>query len=186
MILLPVSKKAETITLTPGATLAGVRFHPAIGYGVLGKHWNTPTRLCPKDDNKFALYQTFATLQQQCDALHRIEALYQWAETYLDFTNLLPASLEQALKRLEDGASPGQLNDNVPLSQRQIERQFQLWLEMTPKHYQRILRIKKTIDYLRSYKNANLAEVAQYLGFSDQAHMTREFRDIARTTPGKI
>jgi AraC-like DNA-binding protein len=59
-------------------------------------------------------------------------------------------------------------------------------MEMTPKQYQRILRVKKAIDYLRQHKEASLVEVSQQFGFSDQAHMTREFRAIARITPGKI
>jgi AraC-like DNA-binding protein len=44
---------------------------------------------------------------------------------------------------------------------------------MTPKHYQRILRIKKVICFLLLHRNVNLADVAQQLGFSDQAPMTR-------------
>jgi len=57
---------------------------------------------------------------------------------------------------------------------------------MTPKHYQRILRIKKTIYFLRLHKNANLANVAHQFGFSDQAHMTREFKAIAHITPKQV
>ena len=57
---------------------------------------------------------------------------------------------------------------------------------MTPKQYQRILRVKRTINYIREHGQTNLAEVAQQFGFSDQAHMTREFRAIARLTPGKV
>nr|WP_286206491.1 helix-turn-helix domain-containing protein [Sessilibacter corallicola] len=90
------------------------------------------------------------------------------------------------MKAIEQGKAPGKLNESIALSQRQMERQFKLWLDMTPKYYQRILRIKKTINFLRENKDANLAEVAVQFGFSDQAHMTREFRTIASITPGKF
>ncbi len=72
------------------------------------------------------------------------------------------------------------------MSQRQIERLFKLWLGMTPKYYQRILRVKKVINFLRVHKKVNLADVSQQFGFSDQAHMTREFRAIACATPAQI
>ena len=90
------------------------------------------------------------------------------------------------LECIEQDEAPGQLSESIELSQRQIERLFKLWLGMTPKHYQRILRIKKAIYFLRLHRNVNLADVAQQFGFSDQAHMTWEFRTIACITPGQV
>ncbi|UTV30649.1 helix-turn-helix domain-containing protein [Photobacterium atrarenae] len=186
VIMLPVKKVSENIVLSPGAKIAGIRFHPAIGYGVLGQHFDKPTRLSPAKDGQYHFYQIYAELRMQKESNGQIEALYQWADNHLSFTNMIPVSLERALKGIEIGDTPGQLNENIQLSQRQIERLFQFWLGMTPKHYQRILRVKKAINFLRRHKNANLADVAQQFGFSDQAHMTREFRVIACITPGKI
>ncbi|WP_250658094.1 helix-turn-helix domain-containing protein [Alkalimarinus coralli] len=120
------------------------------------------------------------------DNKSQIEAMYRWINYNLDFTNIIPDSLEKALEGIKQDEAPGQLGESIKLSQRQIERLFQLWLGMTPKHYQRILRIKKTINFLRQNRSANLADVAQQFGFSDQAHMTREFRAIASNTPGRV
>mgnify|MGYP000046815539 FL=1 len=186
IIMLPINKQAENIVLSSGALLAGIRFHPAIGYGVLGQHFDKPTLLSPEQDQLYNLYRIYSELQMQKDNESQIEALYRWADENLDFTNLIPAPLEKALECIEQDETVGQLSENIELSQRQIERLFKLWLGMTPKHYQRILRIKKTICFLRLHKNLDLADVAQQFGFSDQAHMTREFRTIACITPGQV
>ncbi len=186
VIMLPVQKVAENITMGADAILAGIRFHPAIGYGVLGQHYNRITRLAPEDDNLYHLYQIYAELQEQQDDDARVDALYRWAAANLDFTHVIPDTLERALDCIRQEVSPGLLGERLDLSQRQIERIFKLWLGMTPKHYQRISRIKKAMNYLRLHKNSSLVDVAQQFGFSDQAHMTREFRTIACITPSQL
>lgn len=186
VIMLPINKQAEKIVLASGAQLAGIRFHPAIGYGAFGQHYDKPTLLLPEQDQLYSLYQIYSELRMQRDNDRQIEALYLWTEKNLDFTNVIPNSLKRALEFIEQDEAPGHLSGNIELSQRQIERLFKLWLQMTPKHYQRILRIKKTIYFLRLHKKVNLADVSQQFGFSDQAHMTREFRAIACTTPGQV
>ncbi|WP_289029062.1 helix-turn-helix domain-containing protein [uncultured Paraglaciecola sp.] len=186
VIMLPIQKKAENIVLLPSAQLAGIRFHPAIGYGVLGHHYDKPTLLLPERDKLYNLHQIYYELRMQKNSERQIEALYLWAENSLNFTNVIPDSLEKALEFIEQNEVLGHLNESIELSQRQIERLFKLWLGMAPKHYQRILRVKKTISFLRLHKNVSLADTAQQFGFSDQAHMTREFRTIACITPGKV
>lgn len=186
VIMLPVKKQAENIVLSPGAQLAGIRFHPAVGYGVLGQHYDKPTLLLPEQDQLYSLYQVYSELRTQKNNESHIETLYLWAEKNLDFTNVIPDSLEKALECIEQDKAPGQVSETNKLSQRQIERIFKIWLGMAPKYYQRILRVKKAICFLRLHKNVNLADAAQQFGFSDQAHMTREFRTIARITPGQV
>ena len=186
VIMLPINKQAENIVLASGAQLAGIRFHPAIGYGVLGQHYDKPTLLLPEQDQLYSLYQIYSELRLQKDNDRQIEALYLWAGKNLDFTSVIPDSLEKALECIEQDEAPGQLSESIEMSQRQIERLFKLWLGMTPKYYQRILRIKKAICFLRLHKNVNLADVSQQFGFSDQPHMTREFRTIACITPGQV
>lgn len=184
--MLPVKKQAENIILCPGAQLAGIRFHPAVGYGVLGQHYDKPTLLFPEEDQLYNLYQIYFELRIQKDNERRVEALYQWVNNNLNFTNVIPDALEKTLKCIGQNEAPGQLSESIDLSQRQIERIFKLWLGMAPKYYQRILRVKKAICFLRLHKNKRLADVAQQFGFSDQAHMTREFSTIACNTPKQV
>ncbi|CAA0092633.1 HTH-type transcriptional activator RhaS [BD1-7 clade bacterium] len=184
--MLPINKRAENIGLASGAQLAGIRFHPGMGYGALGQHYNKPTLLLPNRDQRYNLYQTYAELRTIKDNESRIKALYRWADKNLDFSNVIPGSLEKALECIKQDGASGQLSEYNDLSQRQIERLFKRWLGVTPKHYQRILRTKKAIGFLQQHHTANLADVAQQFGFSDQAHMTREFRTIACVTPRQV
>ncbi len=186
VILLPVSTQAETIELSPAAQLAGIRFHPAAGFGVLGQHYDKPTLLSPQHDQLYQLYRLYAELCLQANSECRVDALLQWADTTLNVTQPVPDALQKALKVIGQDKAPGQLSARNDLSQRQIERLFRHWLRMPPKRYQRILRIKKVIGFLQMQPKANLAEVAQQFGFCDQAHMTRQFRAIACVTPGQV
>lgn len=186
VIMLPTKKTAENIVMAPGAELAGIRFLPAVGYGVLGCHYDRATLLLPEQDQAYSLYSIYNKLRIENDAGTRIEALHRWAEVNVNASKVIPNALATVLQCIEEDQAPGQLGHSIEMSQRQIERIFKQWLDMTPKHYQRILRVKKVIDFLKTHEPAGLADVAQQFGFSDQAHMTREFRAIACVTPGSI
>ena len=186
VIMLPVNQSSELITMAPGSYSAGIRFHPAIGYGILGRHYDQPTLLNPQDDQPLGLYHLFNELRGIRELPDLITTLNQWASNHLDVTRAIPDDLDTALDVIGNGLNPGQVGELTELSQRQLERYFKLWLGMTPKYYQRVLRIKKTIHHLRQNPRANLVDVAHDFGFSDQAHMTREFRAIAHTTPGRV
>ncbi|MEI8632696.1 hypothetical protein P4S72_13315 [Vibrio sp. PP-XX7] len=125
-------KQAEVIQLPPGSRLAGIRFHPAIGFGVLGRHYEQPTLLSPDEDPLDRWFPLFATLKTQGDSERAIAILYQWLEHHLDFTDVIPDSLESVLDCLDQEEKSGQLSEHIDLSQRQIERIFKTWLGMTP------------------------------------------------------
>lgn len=184
--MLPVSKRSKSISIAPGGRLAGIRFHPAISYAVFGRHYIKPTLLQHSQDQKYALYQVYEELLKQCSNEGRVEKLYLWADKSFSTSNSIPVSLGRSLEWIENDGALARLSESSELSQRQIERIFKVWLGMTPKYYQRILRLKRTICFLQLHKEANLADVAQHFGFSDQAHMTREFRTLASITPTHV
>ncbi|WP_233520490.1 helix-turn-helix domain-containing protein [Flocculibacter collagenilyticus] len=186
VIMLPVRKQADVISLPPGAKLAGIRFHPGIGFGVLGKCYDQPALLQKKDDTSFAFYSLLETLRQRNNNHSRIAALRHWLAFNMNFTDVMPVALEKVFSSIGQETKLGLIGQQSNLSQRQIERVIKTRLGMTPKHFQRVLRIKKTIQFLRTNKQADLADVAVQFGFSDQAHMTREFRSIAGATPSQV
>ncbi|KXO08471.1 Transcriptional regulator, AraC family [Marinobacter excellens LAMA 842] len=186
VILLPVEKVSENVSLFPKSQLAGIRFQPAIGYAVIGQHFDEPTALTADPAHLPGLSQLYSNLKSDHDNVSRVNTLQRWLSRHFRLTKTIPGPLKQALESFNENATPGVLNEQISVSQRHVERLFKHWMEMTPKQYQRILRVKRAIDYIREHSRANLAEVAHQFGFSDQAHMTREFRAIARITPGKV
>lgn len=185
VLLLPVSKQAQLITLPPGSQLVGMRFNPAISFGIFGTLYEQPTILKVEDDFSFSLYSLYCQLACVQGHFSQIIAIYRWLYKIIDSSNMIPCSLFKALNALNNDITLGSLNEYVPLSQRQTERQFQKWMSMTPKHYQRILRVKSTLNFLKYNPDTELADLALNHGFTDQAHMTREFKKIAKITPRK-
>lgn len=186
VVMLPVSSEADSILLQRGARLAGIRFHPAMGFGVLGRHYIKPTLLPLDDQNYGSLYQLYECLSSLVDDTDVLDFMCFWVAGNLHRGVGLPPTLKQAISLIDQGESIASLYSISRLSQRQLERQFKLWLGMTPKSYQRIQRVRKVISFLRLNKDAELTDTALQFGFSDQAHMTRELQVMARTTPRQV
>jgi AraC-like DNA-binding protein len=62
---------------------------------------------------------------------------------------------------------------------------FRASVGLTPKHYFRIQRFNEVTRRLVSPAKASLAHTAADLGYSDQSHLTREFRELAGFSPGQ-
>jgi len=60
---------------------------------------------------------------------------------------------------------------------------FRAGVGLTPKHYFRIQRFNEALRRLAAEPGTGLADVAATVGYSDQAHMAREFRELAGITP---
>ena len=182
-IMQPVSKQAQEITLSPGAMVVGIRFHPAMSFAILGSIYQQATAIVQAQADVRAFNNLTEQLKKSSGHYARIVILYRWLNSLLPLVDNIPVPLASALQALENKRSPGELSAQVPLSQRQIERQFQKWLDMTPKYYQRISRVKSALKILKLQPTTELADLALNIGFSDQAHMTREFKYIAKITP---
>jgi len=182
-VLLPVSKQAQVITLPPGAVVVGVRFQPAMSFAILGSIYQQTTMINQLKGTALAVNNLTEQLEQSQGHYARIVVLYRWLHKILQTIDELPAPLISALHALANKKTPGELSAHIDLSQRQIERQFQKWLDMTPKYYQRISRVKMALKALKYNPTTELADLALNKGFTDQAHMTREFKYIARITP---
>ena len=61
---------------------------------------------------------------------------------------------------------------------------FRASVGLTPKHYFRIRRFNEVARRLASALEEDLTNIAADLGYCDQAHLTREFRELAGITPG--
>jgi AraC-like DNA-binding protein len=54
---------------------------------------------------------------------------------------------------------------------------------LSPKRYARLMRFQTLLAALRAHPNSALTDLALMIGYSDQAHMSREFREFAGITP---
>lgn len=79
-----------------------------------------------------------------------------------------------------------ELPGKVYISLRQLEREFKLKVGVTPKQYMRIARINAINRYLQTNTEMNLGELSHETGFSDQAHLCREFKLFSGLPPAKF
>lgn len=67
---------------------------------------------------------------------------------------------------------------------RTFTRRFRETVGLTPKRFARVRRMQRVVRSLRSSDSANWCELAATHGFTDQAHLIHDFRDLTGITPG--
>jgi AraC-like DNA-binding protein len=76
--------------------------------------------------------------------------------------------------------------NKINISQRQLNRQFNQFLGLTPLEFTRVNRFMNVIEMIRKSKNLILTEVAYESGYYDQSHFIHECRRLAGLTPGEL
>jgi hypothetical protein len=74
--------------------------------------------------------------------------------------------------------------DPRAISERSVQRHFQLSMGVTAKRFEQIRRARRAVLLLE--QGTTVASVAHELGYSDQAHLTRALKAIVGRTPGAI
>lgn len=98
------------------------------------------------------------------------------------------AEIGRALARLTQGLPVADVADEVSWSRRHLASQFRAELGLSPKAYQRVARFQTAHRLLlRAARGGrpNLATVAADAGYADQAHLTREWGELAGCPPGR-
>jgi AraC-like DNA-binding protein len=97
--------------------------------------------------------------------------------------------VQQAAALLEDPrARVERVASEVALSERQLQRRFRELVGYGPKVLQRVLRLQRLLEALelRRDRTGGLARIAATIGYSDQAHLTRETRDLSGHSPASL
>jgi AraC-like DNA-binding protein len=82
------------------------------------------------------------------------------------------------------GRTVAEIAARAGLSHRQLQRRFERELGMPPRVYLRLVRFRGAM-YAVQAGAAPLADTAAARGYVDQAHMAREFRELAGMAPSK-
>lgn len=91
-----------------------------------------------------------------------------------------PPAVQHALAQVLAGPSHGA----AVLSDRTVRRRIRAATGLSPSRLRRVVRVQRARDAL-GLAGAALAPTAHRLGFTDQAHMTHEFRTLCGYTPGQ-
>jgi AraC-like DNA-binding protein len=87
------------------------------------------------------------------------------------------------LRASEGRAGIGDLAADLGWSHRRLIARFREQIGLPPKTLARVLRFERVSRLLRQSPEPRLAEVAYDCGYYDQAHLNRDFREFAGTTP---
>jgi len=71
-------------------------------------------------------------------------------------------------------------------SGRTLRRHFSKYLGIGPKQMDRLVRVQQSMRAIHAAPNQALVQLAQQQGFSDQPHLSREFRTITGYSPAKF
>ena len=129
---------------------------------------------------------TAARILATTDVVSMVEAF----EAYLLLTNPEPdpigrevTALVAEAERRNDIIRAEHLADHAGMSLRNLQRLFTEYVGLGPKWVIQRFRILDAASAAHSGRSTNWSELAQELGFSDQAHLTRVFADVVGTPP---
>jgi AraC-like DNA-binding protein len=95
------------------------------------------------------------------------------------------AEVGRALARLSRGVPVAAVADEVGYSRRHLRNLVVAETGLSPQEYQRVARFESSRDRVldAARRGGSLAEVAAVCGYADQAHLAREWRDLAGCPP---
>lgn len=177
-----------TVRSLPAPLVAvGVRFHPGVAPGLLrlpaAEFVDGQVPLTAVDSG------LAARLEPALDASRTLggafEALNRELLRHVDRLAQLDDAVSEAASMLDDSAtSVADVSARVYVSERQLRRRFAERVGYGPKTLQRVLRFQRVLAALGPREPAgSLARLAASAGYSDQAHMTRETRELSGLTP---
>ncbi|MDQ3762122.1 MAG: helix-turn-helix domain-containing protein [Actinomycetota bacterium] len=130
------------------------------------------------------------------ELVERLRSATTWTDRFFELDDVLTR-----LARQRDGPAPqlgwawrrltashgrvgiATLADEVGWSRRHLGERFRREFGLTPKVAGRVMRFEVAHRLLRATARPGLAEVAARCGYADQAHLTREWRELAGCTP---
>jgi AraC-like DNA-binding protein len=182
-----------TLALPARTQIVGVRFLPGAGGAVLAA---PASALC---DARLPLAELWGDAARALeDALHAApdaDASARVLERALIERRAQAAAIDPLARALvawlqptAAGAPPGvaALAQRAGVSERQLLRRSRAAFGYGPKLLARILRFQAFRSGLRAQPRVQLAQLAQQLGYADQAHLTHEVSELSGVTPTQL
>jgi AraC-like DNA-binding protein len=184
------ARRACFVPATPHTGFLGVRFRPGWGAACLGLN---PKELCEAtllDDEVRAALGTLAYPLVQAKEVSELQQVLL-KTAYMLVSGIRPdrrfARAVTAVKFLHgcDGkCSVETLAQMVNVSTRTLHRDIATMTGLCAKSLSALFRFQHAMRILRITPSYKLALLATEAGYSDQSHMTREFRQFGGFTPG--
>ena len=186
--------RTHLVTLPAHTTVVGIRFRPGATRAVFG---------CDADELRDADPELRAVCGRSASALvdelsaatgtdAMRAALERWANGRLGARLDRDALTLRAAHALvaDQSMTVAALGEALGWSARRLHREITETCGYGPKLLQRIVRLQRTLRLARrraiAHRRPTLAMLALDAGYADQAHMTRDFRDLTGFTPREL
>jgi AraC-like DNA-binding protein len=168
--------------LTAGVEIAAVRFRPGAAPAVLGL---PASQLLDRRVPLSELWSGGALLERQVSAASDRVAVLQDAvrRRLADAPAVDPVAAAVAARLARGSAGIAGLADRAGLSQRQLHRRCLAAFGYGAKTLDRVLRLQRFVALGRAAPGTGLAGLAAEAGYADQAHLSRDCRALAASTP---
>ena len=179
-------KHALEIQLETGHRYFGVRFSPGVipacfqvaAEELVEQHYDLQA-VIPHAEPLFEWITQEAQFARQIEIFHDFFANRQ-ARPLSPLTRWVAREIANHRGKLPMQA----LESLTGYSLRSIQRQFKAEMGVSPKTYSRILRCQSAVHQINYQNITHFADLACDLGFTDQPHFLREFKQMVSTTPG--
>jgi AraC-like DNA-binding protein len=181
-----VGQMVEPVMLAPGAesSVAAIRLRPAAARVLLGFSLDEATgRFLDLEQVFPSAAVLHERLAEASNDAARLVVLEEWLLTlpYRSSRREIEGAVATIL-RSGGCAAIETLSLLTGTGLRQLERQFREEVGLAPKTFSRIVRLQGALRRIR--EGVPLSDVALACGYYDQAHMTRDFRQLAAMSPG--
>ena len=165
-------------TESPGTSYAALRMAAGTGPALLGVPADALRDRVWRLDDLWAEQDVRRLAEQVADG--GAAALTAWVRAQRARTEPDPLG-GRVLALACTGTSVADIADQLGLGPRQLHRRCLQLFGYGPRHLSRILRLERALA-----ASGSLAEVAHECGYADQAHLSREVRDLTGTTPSRL
>jgi AraC-like DNA-binding protein len=190
LLLAGPDRRAQPSPVWPGETILGIRLRPGVAGAVLGLPASEvgDGRL-PLEDVLGPPAEPFVErLGEAASEESRFDLLESFVTSRIRSGE--PDTLVLAATRRLGfpGSRVEWLADALGISDRQLRRRFHRAVGYGPKTLDRVLRFRRFVSPAPAVAagDGDLARIAAELGYSDQAHMTRECLDLSGLPPGRL
>lgn len=177
--------------LTTGRRVVGVRLRPGVAAAVLDDRVDRATGIAVPLDQVWSS----SAVERLAHELGGTDGDARRAQVLADAViRSTPAGWEpdptivravEQLRSIDPGRRPADV-DTGALGSRQFRRRFSAAMGYGPAFYGRLVRLDRFIDLLAGHPERTLAELAASAGYSDQAHLARDVRQLMDTTPSQL
>lgn len=176
----------QHIKIFPGSRYFGVRLAPGmfLSYNEFSLRDTVNRELFFNGDS--GLLRDFFQKLQKIHFFHeRIDLFYHYFYENLNYgvVGELTQFMISEINSSRGSMRISQLAEDMNYSERHISRIFQDNMGISPKSFSRIIRFQYAVDFILTSSKLTIGDYIYELGYSDQAHFQREFKQYTGTTP---